>query len=73
MLLVILIIGGFWVITQIGIGPDYRFQPLFLATATPTRTANSYLLEADAYFSAGKVDDPNAIDAIDAYYQALAL
>ncbi len=68
-----LILGGVWVVTQIGIGPEYQIQPLFLATPTATRTADSYLMAAEAYFNAGKVDDPNDTDALDAYRLALAL
>lgn len=64
---------GIWAITQIGIGPDYRIQPLFLPTPTATRTANSYMMAAEAYFSAGKIDDPVDVDAIDAYRQGLEL
>jgi tetratricopeptide (TPR) repeat protein len=73
MLWIVLIVGGIWLITQIGVEPDYRIKPLFLATPTPTRTANSYLQEAEAYFAAGKVIDPEGMDAVDAYYQALEL
>jgi tetratricopeptide (TPR) repeat protein len=50
-------------------------------TPTPTRMAESYFLEAQAYFAAGKLDDPSndtpgpnvpAInDALDAYHAAL--
>jgi tetratricopeptide (TPR) repeat protein len=68
-----LIAAGIWLITQVGLGPTYRIQPLFLATPTATRTADSYLLAAEAYFNAGKVDDPDDTDAIDAYRMALAL
>ena len=64
---------GIWGISQIGIGPEFRIQPMFLPTPTATRTANSYLMAAEAYFSAGKIDDPNAIDAIDAYRLGLEL
>ena len=54
----------------------------FLPTPTPTRVAQSYFMEAQAYFNAGKLDDPsNAAagttsppinDAIEAYQAALA-
>jgi tetratricopeptide (TPR) repeat protein len=71
--LFVLIVAGAWFITQVGIGPDYRFQPAFIATPTPTRTAGSYLMEADAHFNAGLVEDIDKVDAIEAYYQALAL
>ncbi|MBN1666713.1 MAG: tetratricopeptide repeat protein [Anaerolineales bacterium] len=73
LLLVGLIIGGVWLITQIGEQPDQLVKPLFLPTPTPTRTVDSYLLEAEAYFAAGKIDDPVEMDAIDAYYQAIAI
>lgn len=68
-----LILGGVWLITQIGIGSEYIVQPLFLPTPTATRTADSYLMAAQAYFDAGKVDDPNDTDAIDAYRLALEM
>jgi tetratricopeptide (TPR) repeat protein len=35
--------------------------------------ANSFILEAEAYFEAGRVSDPTEGDAIDAYRKALAL
>jgi tetratricopeptide (TPR) repeat protein len=69
----VMILGGAWLVSQIGIGPDYKVQPMFLATPTATRTADSYLMAAEAYFNAGKVDDPEDTDAIDAYRMALAL
>ncbi len=68
-----LIVAGAWIITQVGIGPEYRIQPFFLATPTATRTADSYLLAAEAYFNAGKIDDPNDTDAIDTYRLAIEL
>ena len=73
LLLFILIVAGAWFITQVGIGSDYRFRPAFMPTPTPTRTAGSYLMEADAYFNAGVVEDVDRVDAIEAYNQALAL
>lgn len=73
LLLLLLIAGGAWLTTQIGVDPDQQIKPLFLATPTATRTADSYILAAEAYFDAGKVDDPEETDAIDAYRQALAL
>ena len=69
----VVIAGGIWLIFQIGTEPDDLVKPFFLATPTPTRTVNSYILEAEAYFNAGKIDDPVENDAIDAYRQALAL
>ncbi len=71
--LLILIAGGIWLSFQIGTDPQNRFKPLFLPTPTPTRTAGSYLMEAEAYFGAGKIADPNESDAIDAYTKALEL
>lgn len=43
-------------------------QPLFLPTATPTRTTNSYLVEANTHFLAGNVDK-----AIEGYRRASEL
>jgi tetratricopeptide (TPR) repeat protein len=45
-----------------------QIKPLFLPTATPTRTPLSYQQEAEAHFSAG-----NLVRAIDAYRQAVLL
>jgi tetratricopeptide (TPR) repeat protein len=77
-LLLGLIIGGVWVMMMI------RKQQIispFVPTPTPTRVAESYFEEAQAYFDSGKLDDPsNATpgpnvpkinDAIDAYKAAL--
>jgi tetratricopeptide (TPR) repeat protein len=78
-LLLGLIIAGIWVMRMI-----QRRQIIspFLPTLTPTRVAESYFQEAQAYFDSGKLDDPSnatpgpgvpAInDAIDAYKAALA-
>ena len=71
--LLLLIGGGIWLTFQIGTEPDALVKPLFLPTPTPTRTAYSYILEAEAYFEAGKIYDPVEIDAIDAYQRALEL
>jgi tetratricopeptide (TPR) repeat protein len=68
-----MIAGGVWLLNQIDEGEGGRIKPLFLPTPTATRTAGSYLLEAETYFDAGKVEDPLAPDAIDAYYRALDL
>jgi tetratricopeptide (TPR) repeat protein len=35
-----------------------EIKPLFMPTPTPTRTSHSYTMEAEAYFAAGKLDDP---------------
>ena len=49
-----------------------KIKPLFLPTSTPTRAALSYIEEAEAYFAAGKLDDPaTEQDAIDTYRLAL--
>jgi tetratricopeptide (TPR) repeat protein len=63
--------AGIWLVFQIGVEPDALVKPFFLPTPTPTRTVNSYILEAEAHFNAGKIDDPVEVDAIDAYRQAL--
>lgn len=64
-----LILGAIWLMLQVQSG---AIKPLFVPTVTPTRMARSYLLEADAYFKAGKIDDPNTSnDAIDTYRTAL--
>jgi hypothetical protein len=56
MLLVTLIFAGIWLLLGVERG---QVKPLFQPTPTPTRTANSYILEAQAYFQAGKLDDPD--------------
>jgi tetratricopeptide (TPR) repeat protein len=59
------ILGGIALLLQIRRG---EIKPLFMPTPTPTRTSNSYVLEAQAYFAAGKLDDPNTDqDAIGTY------
>ena len=60
---VVMLLGGVWILQQMNKG---NIQPLFLPTPLPTRSAESYVLEGDAYFSAGKV---NA--AITAYQEAV--
>jgi tetratricopeptide (TPR) repeat protein len=60
---VLMILGGVWMLQQMDRG---EIQPLFLATPTPTRAPQSYILEGDANFTAGKVED-----AIAAYQNAL--
>lgn len=60
---VIMILGGVWMLQQMDKG---EIQPLFQATPTPTRAPQSYILEGDANFTAGKVED-----AITAYQEAL--
>jgi len=72
---VILILGGIWLIRSVQQGD---VKPLFLPTATPTRFAESYLLEADALFTAGKLEDATDADgnvisggAISSYREAV--
>jgi tetratricopeptide (TPR) repeat protein len=60
---VLLILVFVWMLQQMDKG---EIQPLFQATLVPTRTADSYTLEGDAHFSAGKVDA-----AIQAYQEAV--
>ncbi|OQY30792.1 MAG: hypothetical protein B6I38_06840 [Anaerolineaceae bacterium 4572_5.1] len=69
-ILLILIVGGIWTANEI-YKPDGRFDALFLPTPTATRIVDSYIQEAQAYFDAGKIYDPEARDAIDAYQDAL--
>jgi len=78
MVLLGLIIVATWILLSIRRGEI--ISPL-LPTSTPTRMSVSYFLEAEAYFQAGKLDDPaNATpgpgvpkinDSIDAYKAAL--
>jgi tetratricopeptide (TPR) repeat protein len=64
-----LIVGALWLLRSVESG---EIKPLLVATPTPTRMANSYIKEAEAYFAAGKLDDPNSEnDAIDTYKLAL--
>lgn len=57
-----LIVGGVWLFLQIQRG---EVKPLFLPTPTPTRTANSYIMEGETRFIAGDLEG-----AIAAYRQA---
>jgi tetratricopeptide (TPR) repeat protein len=50
-----LILGAVFVLLQMRRG---EIEPLFMPTPTPTRTSQSYTMEAQAYFAAGKLDDP---------------
>ena len=61
-ILLILILGGIWLIRQVDQG---NIQRPFTPTPTPTRVAQSYALEGDAQFAAGKLDA-----AITAYKEA---
>ena len=62
---IVMVLGGVWMLQQMDKG---EIQPLFLATPTPTRAPQSYILEGDANFTAGKVED-----AIAAYQEAVAV
>lgn len=78
LVLLSLIIVGIWTILQFERG---SFISPFEPTPTPTRMSESYFLEAQAYFEAGKLDDPSnqnpdpeqpvINDAIEAYQAAL--
>ncbi len=69
MLWLLLIVGAAGLMTQVRGG---NIKSPFDPTPTPTRMARSYLQEAEAYFAAGKIDDPNTKnDAIDTYMLAL--
>jgi len=69
MLWAFLSLGAIWMLMQVKQG---KVESPFNPTPTPTRSAESYILAAQAYFDAGKLDDPNSDqDAIGAYQQAL--
>ena len=69
LLLIGLILGAVWLLTLVNRG---LIQSPLMPTPTPTRAPNSYILEAQAYFEAGKLDDPATdLDAIGAYQLAL--
>jgi tetratricopeptide (TPR) repeat protein len=69
LLLAFLILGGVWLLLQLNRG---QVQSPFNPTPTPTRSPQSYIMAAQAYFAAGKLDDPATDqDAIGAYQQAL--
>jgi tetratricopeptide (TPR) repeat protein len=64
-----LILGAAWLLLQLNRG---QVQSPFDPTPTPTRSPQSHILAAQAYFAAGKLDDPTSDqDAIGAYQQAL--
>ncbi len=67
----ILILGGIWLSTHLATGAVRNpFDP----TPTATRETKSWIEEGQAYFQAGRLDDPNSDnDAIYAYQQALAI
>lgn len=60
-----LILAGIWILIQIDRG---SVKPLFLPTPTPTRTANSHILEGETLFDAGALTA-----AIAAYQKAVAI
>jgi tetratricopeptide (TPR) repeat protein len=62
-ILVVMILGGVWLIRGVDQG---EIERPFTATATPTRSVDSYALEGDAQFIAGNLDD-----AITAYREAV--
>ncbi len=71
LVLALLIMGGAWLLLSLQRGD---VQSPFNPTPTPTRTPQSYILAAQAYFAAGKLDDPASDqDAIGAYQQAVAI
>ena len=71
LLWIALILLGVWIGMQVS---RAEIRSPFSPTPTPTRTASSYILQAQAYFQAGKLDDPNSDqDAIDTYRKAVAL
>ena len=56
MILLGLILAGIWVLRDLQRGQIVSpFEP----TPTPTRMSESYFMEAQAYFEAGKLDDPS--------------
>lgn len=64
-----LILGFSWLMLELQRG---NVESPFMPTPTPTRSAHSYILQAETFFTAGKLDDPvSNNDAIDAYKQAL--
>lgn len=56
LVLLALIIASVWVLLSLRRG---EVKSPFEATPTPTRQASSYIMEANAYFDAGKLDDPS--------------
>ena len=69
LLLVGLVLGAVWLLMMVNRG---EVQSPFMPIPTATRSPNSYILEAQAYFEAGKLDDPASdLDAIGAYQLAL--
>jgi tetratricopeptide (TPR) repeat protein len=71
LLYVLLLLGAVWLLLQVNRG---QVTSPFMPTPTPTRSVQSYILQAEAYFQAGKLDDPASDnDAIDTYKKALLI
>ena len=71
LLFVVLILAGFWFILQFNRG---QVASPFSPTPTPTRSVESYVMQAQVYFEAGKLDDPaSQEDVIDTYLKALQI
>jgi tetratricopeptide (TPR) repeat protein len=71
LILTFLILGGIWLLLLLNRG---QVKSPFNPTPTPTRSPESYIMAAQAYFAAGKLDDPTSDqDAIGAYQQALQI
>ena len=69
LLFVVLILGGIWWLLQFNRG---QITTPFNPTPTPTRSVESYALQAQVFFAAGKLDDPaSQEDVIDTYLKAL--
>jgi len=62
---VVIILAAIWTTTQVKSGV---IKPLYQATATATRSAQSYAQEGDAFFQAGKLEA-----AIQAYQDAIRI
>ncbi len=56
MILLALIMASIWLLLSVQRG---QLKSPFEPTPTPTRQAESLFLEAEAYFEAGKLDDPS--------------
>ncbi|OGO25615.1 MAG: hypothetical protein A2136_11175 [Chloroflexi bacterium RBG_16_54_11] len=66
-----LIVAAAWLLLSLNRG---QVQSPFNPTPTATRSPQSYIMAAQAYFAAGKLDDPASDqDAIGAYQQALVV
>lgn len=67
----LLILGAGYLLLLLNRG---QVQSPFNITPTPTRSSLSYIMAAQAYFAAGKLDDPASDrDAIGAYQKALEI